>query len=520
MALKINPENGTIKTEGGGGITLTPASSTTVTIDEGILLPDGTKTAPAIRFVDDDNTGIYSPQNDTISITGHGEDIAEFEGTVSAVNKLKVKAAATGTSPILSAEGTDANIDLTLTPKGTGQIVLDGLKYPTSDGTVNQVIETDGAGNLSFVTVSGGAAGPLTDLTDVTITTPASDEVLTYNGTTWVNQATGGGGATGYHYSGTITTAPIGTGEDTLVIGEGADGSSGTDNIVIGSGAKITNINAINTVVIGKSAQSQSGHSIGRGAVVIGDEALDWYGSASGSVVIGYTADTNANDTVAIGRNARPYAPGAIAMGFNASAEGSGSIAIGTGAAVLSTASYSMTFSTNSAFAQHSHSFVFGASTESQFNGQGLILGCGGPAGKNQSSTSVLRVTTTDATVTNLYTAGTASWNAVNGNGLIELPWAPVTWFVRCDIVGKRTDVNGDVAAYTLEFCITRDIGGDDTSVRIVGTPTKTIHAESDATWDCNVSADTTNGAALITVTGAAAKTINWTGTLNITSSE
>ena len=32
-----------------------------------------------------------------------------------------------------------------------------GLKYPTADGTANQVIKTDGAGVLSFVTPASGA---------------------------------------------------------------------------------------------------------------------------------------------------------------------------------------------------------------------------------------------------------------------------------------------------------------------------------------------------------------------------
>jgi len=32
-----------------------------------------------------------------------------------------------------------------------------GLKYPTADGTANQVIKTDGAGNLAFVTPASGA---------------------------------------------------------------------------------------------------------------------------------------------------------------------------------------------------------------------------------------------------------------------------------------------------------------------------------------------------------------------------
>jgi hypothetical protein len=33
-----------------------------------------------------------------------------------------------------------------------------GLKYPTTDGTANQVIKTDGAGNLAFVTPASGAS--------------------------------------------------------------------------------------------------------------------------------------------------------------------------------------------------------------------------------------------------------------------------------------------------------------------------------------------------------------------------
>lgn len=33
-----------------------------------------------------------------------------------------------------------------------------GLKYPTADGTSNQVIKTDGSGNLSFVTLTSGTS--------------------------------------------------------------------------------------------------------------------------------------------------------------------------------------------------------------------------------------------------------------------------------------------------------------------------------------------------------------------------
>ena len=49
--------------------------------------------------------------------------------------------------------------DIAITPDTTGEIILDGLKWPQADGTVNQIIETDGTGQLSFVTPSGGGGG-------------------------------------------------------------------------------------------------------------------------------------------------------------------------------------------------------------------------------------------------------------------------------------------------------------------------------------------------------------------------
>ena len=49
-----------------------------------------------------------------------------------------------------------SNGDVAIAPNGTGNLVLNGLNFPTSDGTSGQVIRTDGAGNLTFGTVSGG----------------------------------------------------------------------------------------------------------------------------------------------------------------------------------------------------------------------------------------------------------------------------------------------------------------------------------------------------------------------------
>jgi len=55
-----------------------------------------------------------------------------------------------------SITSTDTNGDINITPDGLGKVVLDGLNYPTADGTDGQVLTTDGSGNIAFEDVGGG----------------------------------------------------------------------------------------------------------------------------------------------------------------------------------------------------------------------------------------------------------------------------------------------------------------------------------------------------------------------------
>ena len=45
-----------------------------------------------------------------------------------------------------------ANNNITLTPNGSGNIVLDGLTFPNADGSADQALITNGSGTLSFGT--------------------------------------------------------------------------------------------------------------------------------------------------------------------------------------------------------------------------------------------------------------------------------------------------------------------------------------------------------------------------------
>jgi len=86
-----------------------------------------------------------------------GNEYVKFSKTASAVNEFTVANSATANAPELSVTGSDTNIDLKITPKGTGKIILDGLAFPNADGTASQVLQTNGSGVLSFSTIS--AAG-------------------------------------------------------------------------------------------------------------------------------------------------------------------------------------------------------------------------------------------------------------------------------------------------------------------------------------------------------------------------
>ena len=76
----------------------------------------------------------------------NGNEQIIFQTTSSAVNQIDVTNAATGNSPEISATGDDTNISLKITPKGSGQVVLDG-----NVGIESGVIDLKNGGSQSNV---------------------------------------------------------------------------------------------------------------------------------------------------------------------------------------------------------------------------------------------------------------------------------------------------------------------------------------------------------------------------------
>jgi len=115
--IDIDLNSETLTVAGGTGLS-SAASGTTVTlnIDSTVTTLTGTqtltnKTLTAPKFADG---GFIADAN--------GNELIKLETTASAVNELSVTNSATGNAITLSATGGDTNIDIDLTPKGSGEI--------------------------------------------------------------------------------------------------------------------------------------------------------------------------------------------------------------------------------------------------------------------------------------------------------------------------------------------------------------------------------------------------------------
>ena len=101
----------------------------------------------------------------TIQTTGitdnNNNEVITITTTASAVNELTVANAATGANPVISATGSDTNIGITLTPKGTGDVTL---------STGNFVIATSGKGIDFSATPGTGTSELLADYEEGTWT--------------------------------------------------------------------------------------------------------------------------------------------------------------------------------------------------------------------------------------------------------------------------------------------------------------------------------------------------------------
>jgi hypothetical protein len=81
----------------------------------------------------------------------NGNELIKVTATASAVNEITVANAATGNNPVLSATGSDTNIGITLTPKGTGNTVLTSGNLAVANGNGIDFSATSGTGTSELL---------------------------------------------------------------------------------------------------------------------------------------------------------------------------------------------------------------------------------------------------------------------------------------------------------------------------------------------------------------------------------
>jgi hypothetical protein len=115
-------------------------------------------------------------------------ELLKFSETGSAVNEFTIANAAAGAGPTLSASGTESNVDINITPKGTGDVVLKADTITVGDAAAAATLRSSGAGTLTITT--GGTENLIlstnngTNSGTVTITDAADGAItLAPNGT-------------------------------------------------------------------------------------------------------------------------------------------------------------------------------------------------------------------------------------------------------------------------------------------------------------------------------------------------
>ena len=167
--------------------------------DDLVLAPSGTGSVTVPKLVVDENISIVDNEITTtqsnsdlvLSASGTGKVLianADIDGGAIDGTVIGANTAAAGTFTTLTvnnsfvADGVTiadntvstnaSNANLELTGNGSGTVSVSGLKFPTADGSNNQLLKTDGSGQLGFATA--GATLNHSDINDNTTTVASS----------------------------------------------------------------------------------------------------------------------------------------------------------------------------------------------------------------------------------------------------------------------------------------------------------------------------------------------------------
>ena len=149
----------------------------------------GTRSNDNINFIPA-GTGVLSTEN--LLVDGNTRLTDNNIKTEQSNSDLELRASGTGVIKINSVDISDntittnaSNADLELRASGTGKVSINGLSLPRDDNGVVQVVKTDGAGTLSFVSVDYLYDHTILEDGTVTLSSSATADIDTFDSTVY-----------------------------------------------------------------------------------------------------------------------------------------------------------------------------------------------------------------------------------------------------------------------------------------------------------------------------------------------
>jgi hypothetical protein len=445
--------------------------------------------AADVPTLNQNTTGTAANVTGTVAIANGGT------GQTSKTNAFDALSPTTTKGDLIVSDGTD-NVRLAV---GTNDYVL------TADSTAASGVAWKAAAGGSTVltisnktaayTVVAGDLGKIINCTANTFTvslTAAATLGAGFNCWIWNTSTTATHAITvDPNASETIdgqTTIVLRAGEGMQVVCDGTNWITGDKKTMRGYAESLSgglgraSASGGNSVAIGASRAS------GSSSFAAGQQTSSASYSASGgsSLAVGHLSNSTGTNSVAVGYGTTATAAGATAIGAGAEAIAAGAIGIGQcqayGARSMAIGFFSKAIDIGK------YAFAGGVFTNfgDAQTGQILLLG-----------------TTTSATplvlTSDKLTAGASNQAIIQNNSAHHF---------RISVVGRqRGDAGTAIASYEFTGLLRRASGEATTTILA---STKTVVFETTAGWDCAISADTTNGALAVTVTGATSVNIRW----------
>ena len=160
---------GTLNQDTSGNAATATALETARTI-HGVSF-DGTGNIDLSEVIQDTVGAMFSSNTET-NITATYQD---SDGTIDlVVSASGIASVAADSTPQLGGDldvngnsiVSASNGNISITPNGSGSVIIDGLSHPQADGNAGQVLKTDGSGQLAFASVSSLAGAGIQNLSD------------------------------------------------------------------------------------------------------------------------------------------------------------------------------------------------------------------------------------------------------------------------------------------------------------------------------------------------------------------